>query len=49
MFNLEGRLEGQQVIVRELNMYSKMPYYNCCVSGCTNNFRNVGELPRSRI
>jgi hypothetical protein len=22
-----------------------MPYYNCCVSGCTNNFRNVGKLP----
>ena len=26
-----------------------MPYYNCCVSGCTNNFRNVGKLPRCHI
>jgi hypothetical protein len=46
---LEGRLEGQQVIVSELNIYQNMPYYNCCVSGCTNNFRNVGKLPRCHI
>ena len=26
-----------------------MPYYNCCVSGCTNNFRNVGKLPRCHM
>ena len=26
-----------------------MPYYNCYVSGCTNNFRNVGKRPRCHI
>ena len=26
-----------------------MPYYNCCISGCTNNFSNVGKLPRCHI
>jgi hypothetical protein len=26
-----------------------MPYYNCCVSGCTNNFRNVEKLPIDAI
>ena len=26
-----------------------MPYYNCCVSGCTNDFRNVGKLSRYAI
>jgi hypothetical protein len=46
---LEGRLGGLTSYSERAKYILKMPYYNCCVSGCTNNFRNVGKLPRCHI